>query len=754
MDICSRTGRFLRAAALLSLVIFPNLLFAEPQFRPNLSIYKSTGAINIDGVLGDPGWQNASKISGFVERNPGDNLPPDVETEVYVTYDENALYVAYVCHDDPTTIRATMCQRDQYSGDDAVVLLIDTYGTASAAYELFVNPYGIQKDMLWTRVGDQDASYDLLWESSAKVHPDGYTVEIAVPFSSLRFPDKSEQVWRMDFWRNRPRETFKQYSWTANDRNEQCWPCQWGTVSGIREVQPGKGIEILPSLVASQSGNLTQPEGASSRFDNANPKGELSLGGKYALTSDITVEATVNPDFSQIESDAAQIDVNSTISLMYPERRPFFQEGSDIFRTLFNSFYTRTINDPILAAKMTGRTGKTTIGVLSAYEENTPYIIPLAERSLLFNTGKSTANVVRLSREIGNNSRLGVILTDRRWNNGGSGTVAALDGDIRLSKSVNIIGQYIATHTRELNDPSSSVFLEGQTFFDGKHTTALDQESFYGTGMITQLRRQSRHWNFTVDYNQVSPDYRTETGYDPLNDYRNLSLYSQYTIYAKTGLIERITPRTFNLKRWFWNGSPKSSVINVGTDFQLRKAQSYFSVNYSRNSEHYHGMFFGDLWEASSNFNARPTNAIGFGVFAQRSRSIARFALRQTNETSLGVNVSLKPVDRLVIESDLSYSGADDRETGEEYYDGYITRTRFLYQATRALSLRLIVQYNDFGPSWDIDPLVTYKVSPFSVLYVGSTTNYSYVDYFEDEPAKWRLMSRQFFMKLQYLFQT
>ena len=280
MDICSRTGRFLRAAALLSLVIWPNLLFAEPQFRPNLSIYKSTGAINIDGVLGDPGWQNASKISGFVERNPGDNLPPDVETEVYVTYDESALYVAYVCHDDPTTIRATMCQRDQYSGDDAVVLLIDTYGTASAAYELFVNPYGIQKDMLWTRVGDQDASYDLLWESSAKVHPDGYTVEIAVPFSSLRFPDKAEQIWRMDFWRNRPRESFKQYSWTANDRNEQCWPCQWGTVSGIREVQPGKGIEILPSLVASQSGNLTQPEGASSRFDNANPKGELSLGGK------------------------------------------------------------------------------------------------------------------------------------------------------------------------------------------------------------------------------------------------------------------------------------------------------------------------------------------------------------------------------------------------------------------------------------------------------------------------------------------
>ncbi len=722
--------------------------------RPSLSIQQSAGSIDIDGQLGDAGWESAAKVSNFVERNPGDNLPADVNTEVFVTYDENALYVAYICHDDPNSIRATMSQRDQYFGDDAVVLLIDTYGTATVAYEFFVNPYGVQKDMLWTSVADADPSYDLLWESAAQKTVEGYTVEIAVPFSSLRFPDRPEQSWKMDFWRNRPRETMKQYSWTAHDRSEQCWPCQWGTVSGIRDVKPGKGIEILPSLVASQSGSLSRPEGSTSRFENTNPEGELSLGGKYALTSDITIEATYNPDFSQIEADAAQIDVNSTIALMYPERRPFFQEGSDIFRTLFNSFYTRTINDPIFAAKLTGRTGKTTIGVLSAYEENTPYMIPLPERSLLFNSGKSTANVVRVSHALGNDSRIGMILTDRRWDNGGSGTVAAFDGDIRLSKSYSIDGQYIGTHTRELFDPATNEYLQGMRFDDGKYSTALDEETFYGTGLISRFRRQARSWSFVADYDHVSPAYRTETGYDPLNDYRNLSFYTQYTFYTKSGLIERVIPKTYNLKRWFWNGSPKASVINVATDVQLRTAQTYLSFYYSKNSEHYRGTRFGDLWETGFNINARPTGGFGFGAYGSRSRGIARFAMAETNETNVGMSVSLKPYDRLIVESDLSYLGADDKESGIELFDGYISRSRFLYQATKALSLRVVVQYNDFGKAWDVDPLITYKVSPFSVLYVGSSSNYSYVDFYEDEPAKWRLTSRQFFMKLQYLFQT
>ena len=213
---------------LLSLPALASTPF-EPVFNPTLEIEKSAGEISIDGNLGDPGWKGTARVTNFVERSPGDNTKPEVETEAFITYDNDNLYVAFLCYDDPAAIRTTMCQRDQFGADDAVCLLMDTYCDASWAYEFLVNPYGIQKDRLWTSVGDEDAGYDLIWESASRITATGYQVEMAIPFASLRFPNQEAQTWKVDFWRNRPRESYKQYSWSARDRDEQCWPCQWGT---------------------------------------------------------------------------------------------------------------------------------------------------------------------------------------------------------------------------------------------------------------------------------------------------------------------------------------------------------------------------------------------------------------------------------------------------------------------------------------------------------------------------------------------
>ena len=217
----------------------------------------------------------------------------------------------------------------------------------------------------------------------------------------------------------------------------------------------------------------------------------------------------MNPDFSQIEADAAQIAVNSTVSLMYPERRPFFQEGSDIFRTLFNSFYTRSVNDPEVAAKLTARMGKTTIGYVGARDMNTPYMIPLEEYNLLLNTGKSTVNALRGMQSFGADSRIGVLLSDRRFEHNGSGSVAAVDGDIRLSKNYSIDGQYIITHTSEPQDSARTARYGASHFDGGKHTIAFDGESYTGTAFIQRFKREARHWGFVLDYNQVSPSYRS-----------------------------------------------------------------------------------------------------------------------------------------------------------------------------------------------------------------------------------------------------
>ncbi len=752
---------------------------AAPVFNPELTVEKTAKAIKVDGIITPAEWQGASEISNFVERYPGDNTAPDVGTRTYVTYDKDNLYIAFVCNDNPNSIRATMCQRDQFSGDDDVCVLIDTYGRAAWAYELFVNPYGVQMDRLWTPVGGEDSGFDMVWQSAAKVTDSGYQVEMAVPFASMRFPNQSPQTWRMDFWRNRPRQSSHQYSWAAYNRNEQCWPCQWGEVSGIGDVNPGKGMEILPTYVAHQAGYLNDNGDPTSGFHEGDISGEVSLGAKYSISSNATLEGTYNPDFSQIESDAAQVDVNSTIALMYPERRPFFQEGSDVFRTLFNSFYTRTVNDPLYASKFVTRTANYSLGFMTAEDQNTPYLLPLDERSVLFNGGKSYVNVLRGTRNLGEDSRLGFILTDRRLDNGGYGTIASVDGRLRLTQQYSVIGQLISSFTGEPDKPGPTAGLQDVKIDEGKHTAAFDGERFQGNAMIMQFRRQARAWSFTFDFDEVDPSYRTLTGYDPIVNYRSTFVNSQYTFYPTRGLFQRIQPSFYADGRWLYDGTRRWEHQNVNLYTQLRWAQTEANVSISRGSESWTSSYTGSLIDYNGlytlGFNAdgQFSNALGYQVSYERSKDVARFAEAEGLQNSVQVSLGIKPVDRLSIEPDINYVRSTHSEAGNELYRQFIFHTRFSMQMNRELSLRLVVQYNDSrasiftgedanGPtyyhaankSWAVDPLLTYRLSSFSVLYAGATHEYNFYPTSDMFNSQWKLGSRQFFLKLQYLFQA
>ena len=730
----------------------------EPVFNPKLKIERTTEPIKIDGSLDDAGWQSAGRTDMFVERYPGDMTEPDVRTEAFLTYDDDHLYVAFFCHDDPDAIRATMCQRDQFGSDDAVVLLIDTYGDASWAYEFFVNPYGVQKDRLWSSVGGEDASFDLIWQSAAQITDSGYQVEIAVPFASMRFPNQDVQNWKIDFWRNRPRESFKQYSWAAYDRNEQCWVCQWGTVEGIANVQPGRGLEIMPALVVNQHSGLVDSRDPDSHFADHKGEGDPSLSAKYAVSSSVTIEAALNPDFSQIEADAAQIDVNTTIALLFPERRPFFQEGSDIFRTLFNSFYTRTVYDPQLVVKLTGRMDKTSIGFLTAIDENSPYMIPLDEASIVVNTGRSVVNVLRATRRLGEDTQVGFMVSDRRFEDEGSGTIFAIDGDIRLSRNYSIDGQFLMSHTQEANEAGETDGLQGYTFDNGSKTLVFDGESFYGGAFITRFKRNARHWNFALDYNQVDPSYRTQTGYDPWVNYRNLTLNTWYEINLDKTIFESITPSSYVHQKWNFDGVKKQRQYGLNLGARTRIAQTGFNFGFNHSNEVWGAVDFNNLWSADFGLYSHPWNQLGFNLNFSRGVGIARFDGAKGNETSVYASLNLKPIDRLIIEPTFRYLRSTDAATDEELFSQYIARARVSLQANRELSLRLVVQYNNGIRAWNIDPLITYRLSPFSVFYVGSTYDYREYDRFTSRGtpygSHWNLNSRRFFMKLQYLFQT
>jgi hypothetical protein len=577
---------------------------------------------------------------------------------------------------------------------------------------------------------------------------------MSIPFASMRFPSQEEQRWKIDFQRNHPRESEKTYTWAAYNHDDQCWPCQWGTIGGIRDVKPGRGLEVLPSVVGSQSGNLNDPSNPNSRFENEDADLDLSLGGKYAVSSDITMEATYNPDFSQIEADAAQIDVNSTISLLYPERRPFFQEGSDIFRTLFNSFYTRTVNDPQFAAKLTGRVNRYSIGFMSAYDENTPYIIPLEERSILVNSGKSAVNVLRGAKSFGTNNRAGFIVTDRRFEAGGDGhgTVIAADGDFRLSQKYSVASQYIMSYTKEPNDSVLSGGLGDITFDNGKHTGAFDGESYSGDALIAQFRRRARGWNFTADYDYVAPSYRTETGYDPWNDYRNFFIYSEYNFFPSKTIFEQITPQLNFDNRWNFDGEKKWTHYSVSIDNDLRVAQINYGAFYTWGEEKWGAVDFKNLWHVEVYGEARLNHAVGFEFNAQYGPNVARWLLEKGNETSLYAGFELKPLDRIILEPTVNYIKSTDTDTEEELFKQTIGRVRVRCQVNREFSIRLVTQYDNYDDNWEIDPLLTYKLSPFSLFYIGSTHDITQLTDSSDNNKVWKQTSRQFFMKLQYLF--
>ncbi|MEW6411087.1 MAG: DUF5916 domain-containing protein [Candidatus Zixiibacteriota bacterium] len=733
-----------------------------PVYHPELTAKRLQGKISIDGDLNDSGWRGAAKADNFAEHQPGDQTKPPVNTEAFITYDSDNLYVAFVCYDDPSTIRASFCERDNIWVDDNIVLAVDTYGDAAWAYELSVNPYGIQGDLLWSRNGGEDSGYDLVWESAGKVTDSGYQIEMAVPFSSMRFPNQQVQTWRVDFWRNHPRDVRGQYSWAAYDRDENCWPCQWGTVHGIEDVQPGRGVEIMPTVVGYQSGSLSDSDDPFSTFDNSDPDGELSLNGKYSVTSDIVVEASYNPDFSQVEADADQIDVNTNFALSFAERRPFFQEGSDLFSTIFAAVYTRSINDPDFTAKVTARKERTSFAYLTAHDENSPIIMPFEEGSAIFLGGKSTSNIMRARQTFGENSHAGILVTDRRFEGGGSGSVLSFDGAVHLSQKYKFEWQTMATHTAEPDD-STITFDEDDpdfhysTFDDGKYTAGFNGESFWGNAYYFGVNRETRNSFVDLSYLERSPTYRTANGFQAKNDQRSARLYSQYVFRFDDGLFQWVIPTVQLGNAWNFAGELKERFVDLGFETKLRTAQTNMHSRYYRGLERWGGIDFEDIWLLHTCFNTQPGLKLAFGGSINYSHVVAQSEDPPIMEKEVAASawVDLRPIDRLYIETSYTYVKGNALETDEELYEGYIMRSRWSLQLTKALSLRLVGQYNDFSESFDLDPLLTYRISPFSVFYVGST--YDYCTYnglgVDGRDTKTCLTSRQFFMKLQYLFQ-
>ncbi|MHB8078210.1 MAG: carbohydrate binding family 9 domain-containing protein [Candidatus Krumholzibacteriia bacterium] len=719
-----------------------------PQFRPSVTITRVAEPIRIDGLLDDAGWAAAERAAGFTEYAPRDLGRPRVDTEALFAYDDDNLYVAIICHDDSATVRASRCERDRIWTDDYVIVMLDTYASQNWAYEIGVNPLGIQGDILWSATSGEDMGYDLIYRSAGRRTADGWQAELAIPFASLRFPNRAEQAWRVNVWRNRPRASREQYTWAAVDRDEACWACQWGSLAGLRDVHAGRGLEVLPAFTARQEGSR-RDDGS---FREGDLRGEPSVGLRYSPTSSLTAEATVNPDFSQVESDAAQIDANTTFALSYPEKRPFFLEGAELFDTWFNTVYTRSINDPEFAFKLTGRPGRTSMAVLSARDARTPIILPFAERSGFVDAKRSWTNLARVRQSLGEQGFLGLIATDRRYDGGGAATLGGVDGRVRLSRTAQVEAQVLLTRTAEPNDTTLTAGLNDLTFDRGRHTAAFDGETFNGHAVYAGLEQEAGNWGASAEYWERSPGFRADTGFEPRNDQR-LGELSAYWIRRWTaGLLEWVNPSVTVARMWDFTGLRKDEWVVAGLDTRLRAAQTQVSLSAMRSNERFGGIGFDGIRELDLSVNSTPSVWLSAAVEGRTGHRIARHDLVMGHERAVEAVIQLRPVDRLVIETSGEWTRSDDLATDARLFDGYVARTKLYLQLSRELSTRLVAQFDDFNRSWELDPLVTYRLNPFSIFYVGSTRDYLRFAGQEGGPESWRLGERSYFLKLQYLF--
>ena len=720
-------------------------------FTPNrtavVDVPVTAHEIQIDGELDERAWRQAARLTGFTEIQPGNEIEPPVRTEALVTYDEDRLYVAFLAYDDASTVRATFRNRDEIFQDDWVGVVLDTYGDAAQAYEIFVNPLGIQGDLFMAAGGNEDEGFDLIYYSAGRITDYGYQVEMAIPFSSLRFPNIPQQNWRITFIRNHPRDARRLYSWASVSMNDPCILCQLGSLRGIEGIKPGTRLSLIPALVGYHSGALANTDDPDAGLDNERFRPEIALNVRYDFTPSLAAEASLNPDFSQVESDAAQIDVNTTLALFFPERRPFFQEGSDLFNTWLDVVYTRSINNPIGAAKLTGRAGRTSLAYLSAIDEDTPILLPFEERSGLVTAGRSVSNILRVRRTFGANSFIGGIVTDRRLFDGGGGTTATTDLRIQFLENYRLEAQVALSRTEEPDSPVLSEQVDVETFDRGRHTAAFDGENFLGHGVFLSVDRSSRLWNFDLAYIAQSPTFRTANGFVRQNDYHAFSMFQGLNFYPENSFFVTVSPGFFVRRQINFDGVFKDGVVQPMLNLQLW-GQTNVHLNYRFNRERFQGQLFEGLRSWTISVNSQFSDPLGGGFYLGGGRSIARF--QSPPEIGRGLNagghLTIKPVQRLVIRPSIDYASLHDLETDEEFFSGYILRASANVQFTRALSIRLITQYDEFNERLDVEPLVSFQLNPFSVFYLGSTHDFGHFD-----ASGFRPVERQIFFKFQYL---
>jgi len=709
------------------------------------AITRATSPIKVDGNLDEAAWQAAAVIDLSYETRPAENTAPPVKTECLITHDDDSIYVAFRAHDpDPSQIRAHLSDRDKAFDDDFVGIVLDPFNDERRAFEFFVNPFGIQMDLFMDDVGgDESDTWDAIWASSGRITETGYEVEIAIPFSSLRFPrTEGDQTWGFDALRFYPRNQRHRLASQPMDRNVSCYLCQVSKMTGFAGVTPGRNMELVPTLTSGRTD--AKPDAFQDRLVEGDVETELGATAKWGITPNLTLNAAINPDFSQVEADAAQLNINTTFALLFPEKRPFFLEGADFFRTPFEAVFTRNVADPEWGVKLTGKEGKNAVGLFVAQDDRTDFLIPGAQFSSAASLNEeSTDAVLRYRRDLGASSALGVLMTSREGE-GYSNQLAGVDGLYRVDDSNWFRGQYLSSQTEYPSAISGNLDLR-------QSAGSLEDDALY-----LSFDHSSRNWEAYARYEDVGDLFRADMGFMPQVDYSFVLAGGNHIWHGEEG-------------DWWTQAS-------VGGDYDERKdqagnllerevevrgnlngpMQSYVELNTGQRDRVFNGVSFDETF-ATSYGEIQPSGNLRLNLYVRVGDDID-FA-----NTRPGDVLVLEPGFRFLVGRHLRFGFTHLFQRlnveGGQLFEANLSQLTTIYQFSPRMFVRLITQYTDINRDVNLytadvnarteqlfnQLLFSYKLNPQTVLFAGYSDNALGTERIDFERE-----NRTFFVKLGY----
>lgn len=715
--------------------------------RTGFEAHPAGGEIRVDARLDEPAWATAQAVPLPWETAPGDNAAAPVDTECYVLFDPERLYFACRAFDlDPEAIRAFITDRDDVEGHDRIVLSLDPFDDARRAFEFTVTALGVQGDATYDeQTGMADDSWDAIWDSSGRLTGDGYVIELAIPFRSLRFPDRDgEHTWGFHARRWWPRSNRVEVRSMRWDRGNACTLCQANRLTGIRDVSPGLNLEVTPTLTARRADERPLDD---AEFRNGSIDPEPGLDLRWSPTSDLALNLTANPDFSQVEADAPQLDVNNRFALFFPEKRPFFLEGADFFSTPLQAVFTRTVADPIGGTKATGKIGGNAVGGMVTLDRVNTLLFPGNQGSSTATLDERvTATVARFRRDLGASNTLGGLYTARLGDDY-SNHVAGADAFFRPLPALSLRAQVLHSETR-YPDPVSAA--NGQPV--GR---------FRGDAASLRAQLANREWRLFLNASALSPGFRADAGFIPQVDNRGVEAWGSRQFYPDDGgFFTRLGLGTGGWHYEDWGGRLTDEGVWVSLSFDGPwQSNVWANPNWIRRT--FDGATY-DLFEFWGGASVRPTGSLRLALDGFVGDGIDFRNSRKGRQLRVSPAVDLRAGRHL----DVRLSGSFQRMTreGDEVFTALVSQLRAVYNLDPRTFVRVLLQYRDTDRSAATNPglatledrglstqvLFSYKLNPLTVLFVGYSDDRRGEDPVDGAVVPLTQTRRAFFIKLGY----